>query len=713
MIFSRPALGSFYTKQSPRAIFVRVVLPNSTATASSKLTSHYTRAFSKLVADAATASSTTSVTGGSASSSSTTSNIISPITIDNSHENKAKSYLTNKVAFKSTSTTAGGASTAVIKATPTATSNDDEDTETEAATTTVKKSKPWMMDLGLPSLVPEWKKMFSSETLFSDVSAGITVGCIAVPLSLAIAVASGVPAEVGLVTAAVSGVAGGLMGGTTLAVTGPAAAISLLVVGAVSQHGLEALPFITLACGGLQLASGVTRLGVAAKLVPISVIAGFTTGVGIMILSGQLPKAMGLVAPAGMNPIEVVGFIGENLSSINPAAAALAIGTSAAMMTLPKIHPKMPSALMAVGGATVATHALGLDVTLIGSIPSGLDAFQFGIPVMPSLEALPSLSATVLLIYAMTSAESLLSCAALEKMKKTTYKHNPDQELIGQGIANVGSAMFMGMPVTSVIARSSLNVRAGAESRLPSLVQSAFVFSSVAFLSSTISMIPMPALSGMLITTGMGMLNPAEFKHCYAVQKSDVAPFITTIGGMIAFGLAEGIGIGCLSALALNYNYGKLTVTEAQFPLIVEDDDDSALDLDKSLTLWKLNGPINFKAMFEIDNLMDRIAERRETGTEPMDDIVLDMHGVTSVEFTGVEELCNRLIEFADDGAPVQLVNCHDNFKSAMDQCDPSGRIARFSDPSDWLEVSTHATLDPDMYPNVVSGGAQTDSVKA
>ncbi|KAL3924567.1 MAG: hypothetical protein SGARI_006010, partial [Bacillariaceae sp.] len=237
---------------------------------------------------------------------------------------------------------------------------------------------PW--DLGITSLLPEWKRMFSKETLFTDISAGLTVGCIAVPLSLAIALASGVPAEVGLVTAAVSGVAGGLLGGTTLAVTGPAAAISLLVVGAVQAHGLEALPVITLGCGALQMASGMTKLGVVAKLVPVSVIAGFTTGVGTLILTGQLPKALGMTAPAGMNPIELMGFIGENAAAINPSAAALAVGTSAAMFMLPKIHAKMPSALVAVGGATLATHAFGLDVSLIGNIPSGLEAFQFGLP---------------------------------------------------------------------------------------------------------------------------------------------------------------------------------------------------------------------------------------------------------------------------------------------------------------------------------------------
>jgi len=591
--------------------------------------------------------------------------------------------------------------------------------------------------LGIKTMVPEWKHMFNKDTLFTDISAGLTVGCVAVPLSLAIALASGVPAEVGLVTAAVSGVAGGLMGGTTLAVTGPAAAISLLVVGAVEQHGLEALPVITLGCGALQLASGVSKLGVVAKLCPVSVIAGFTTGVGTLILTNQLPKALGMTAPTGLNPVELLGFIGGHMAEhANPASAAVAAGTAAAMFLLPKVHPKMPSALVAVGGATIATHAFGLDVSLIGTIPSGIEAFQFGMPSMPPVDAMPSLAASTFLIYSMTSVESLLSCAALEKMKKTTYKHNPDQELIGQGLSNIGAAMFMGMPVTSVIARSSLNARLNASTRLPALVQAGFVFSSVVFMSSTIATIPMPALSGVLITTGMGMLNPSEFKHCYAVQKSDAIPFAATIAGMVSMGLAEGIGIGCVTAVGMNmYQTHALNSAASSsaaqtdtkmkaFELIQlpsgseknEADNDMIwqsrcgtqlpMQLDargmhtmtaksgektfsdseqlKTIqmmdpaknTVWQLNGPINFLSMYEIDNMIKKME-----GQDKTEAIVVDMQNVTMVEFTGVEELVTRLIETSDDHGecPIQMVNLTEDIEKALDQCDTTGRISRIS----------------------------------
>ena len=175
-----------------------------------------------------------------------------------------------------------------------------------------------------------------------------------------------------------------------------------------------------------------------------------------MILAGQLPKALDLTVPAGLNTVEVVSAVVSGLGSASPAACALALGVVATMQLSPLIHPKIPSALVAVGGATAVTQFGGLSATTIGALPSGLDAFTLCMPVVPSLEALPSLGGTIMIIYALTSAESLLSCTALDKLRPTSYKHNPDQELIGQGLANMTSAASAGMPVTAVIARSSL-----------------------------------------------------------------------------------------------------------------------------------------------------------------------------------------------------------------------------------------------------------------
>jgi len=528
------------------------------------------------------------------------------------------------------------------------------------------------MDLGIPSLVPEWRKMFSSETLVLDVAAGLTVGCIAVPLSLAIAVASGVPAEVGLVSAAVAGVAGGMLGGTTLAITGPAAAISLLVCEAVQTHGLSALPFITLCCGALQLLTGISRGGVVTKFVPASVISGFTTGIGMMILTGQLPKALGLTVPGGLNTLEIFQAVGERVSDINPAALTLALGTSGAMLLLPKLHPKIPSALLAVGGATAAATALGLNVAKIGALPSGMAAFQLSALVLPPIESLPALCSTIALIYAMTSVETLLSCSALDKMRPTVYKYNADQELIGQGVANMASAAFMGMPVTAVIARSSLNVKLKANTRLPSLVQAGFVFSSVAFFSDYMATVPMAALSGVLITSGISMLNPPELKHCLSVDRRDMLPYLATTAGMLTVGMAEGIGLGCVTAGAMAL-VPLLSAARMRFRPVVfapdaterlhlTDKHGQQLQIEPATPLWQLAGPLNFLSMLSIDELAGQI-EKREG------DVIVDMQHVESVEFTGGEELINRLIEAAGD-RKVHLVNCSEQLEAALNECD-------------------------------------------
>lgn len=408
-----------------------------------------------------------------------------------------------------------------------------------------------LWDLGLRSLVPEWKRMFGRETLVTDITAGLTVGCVAIPLSLAIAVASGVPPEVGLVSAAVAGVAGGLMGGTTLAITGPAAAISLLVCEAVSHHGLSSLPFITLVCGVMQLATGILRKGGIASYVPESVVAGFNTGIGMMILTGQLPKALDVSVPAGLSTFEVFSAISTNIGNMNPAALAMSVGVVSAMHLLPKVHPKIPSALIAVGGGTAAYHLLGLKMSTIGALPSGLEAFQMWSFALPAADSYASIGVTIMLIYAMTSAESLLSCHVIDKARPTMYKHNPDQELIGQGLANMTSAAFMGMPVTAVIARSSLNIKLQAHTRMPSMVQSAFVFGSLTMYSSAIATIPLSALAGVLITSGAGMLKGGpELKNSLAEDKHNVVPYLVTTASMLTFGMAEGIALGCTSALA-------------------------------------------------------------------------------------------------------------------------------------------------------------------
>jgi len=286
--------------------------------------------------------------------------------------------------------------------------------------------------------------------------------------------------------------------------------------------------------------------------------------------------------------------------------------------------------------------------------------------------------------------------------------------LIGQGLANVGAGLFMGMPVTSVIARSSLNARVGARTRLPALIQAGFVIGSIAFASSSIAMIPMPALSGMLIFTGANMLYPTEFNYCYSVDKFTTLPYFTTVAGMLSMGLAEGIGIGCVTGLGLviqknmevrvkmkvqkrsgyyavtgrtgpsgtdsglsqdfcpinKLKEGKMVCQQPGVPTIVT----HPLLVNHTTTVYQIRGPVNFLSMFEIDSMAEDIKERSNSD----DPIVLDLRYVTSLDFTGVEELVGRVIEEAG-GAEIKSVTCRDDINRVMDRVDKEQRISRFS----------------------------------
>jgi MFS superfamily sulfate permease-like transporter len=269
-------------------------------------------------------------------------------------------------------------------------------------------------------------------------------------------------------------------------------------------------------------------------------------------------------------------------------------------------------------------------------------------------------------------------------------------------MANVGAGLFMGMPVTSVIARSSLNARAGALTRLPALVQSGFVFGSIVFASSSIAMIPMPALSGMLIFTGANMLYPPEFNSCYAVEKFTTLPYFTTVAGLLSLGLAEGVGIGCVTALGLAVHKNmelrvKMQVLETSGNFAVKGKiTDSPLTAEgramvcqktgvpttvtrpllikPTSTVYQVRGPINFLSMFEIDEMVEDIKERSNS----KDPIVLDFRHVTSLDFTGVEELVGRVIEVAD-GAEVHTVTRRDDINNTVDKVDKAKSISRFS----------------------------------
>jgi carbonic anhydrase len=464
--------------------------------------------------------------------------------------------------------------------------------------------------------------MFRPAELRSDVVSGISVALLAVPLSLAIALASGVPPAAGLASAIVAGIVASLFGGTPLAVTGPAAAMAVLVMNVVEHHGLGGLLVITLAAGLLQIVVGALGFGRSARLVPMPVIEGFTAGIGAIILVGQLPRALGLAPPDESHVVDVITHISELIHETRPASLGICLAALGICFAAPRIHPRVPGPLLAVLLPSAAASLLGLEIERVASIPRTL-SFAW-----PSFDLdFASLVSPIFMVFALASLESLLSAAAVDKLARGA-RHDPDQEFIGQGLANIGSALFGGIPVTGVIARSALNVQAGAKTRRSALFHALLVLIMVLFLAPLLHAIPVAALAGVLMSVALRMLNPKPLIMLYKNARTDALVYAVTFVVMVALDLLEGVQWGLAAALGI----GALLTSRGRTKLHRFE----AAGVHRVV----LSGPQTFLAAIKFDELRSEIANVNK-GTV----VILDLSAVPMVDASGAEAL-NELASY-------------------------------------------------------------------
>lgn len=517
---------------------------------------------------------------------------------------------------------------------------------------------------GLSTLIPEWKLMFSRENISSDLMAGLTVGCVAMPLSLAIALASGVSPEVGLVSAIVGGSIACLLGGAPLGVTGPSLATTVLLSSVAATQGISALVFVTLVTGGLQVLSGALKLGRLVQFVPQPVISGFTAGVGGVMLVGQLPRVMGIAGPSSPGLMEMGSHVLAQLSHVNPASVGLSIGTLAATLILPKIFPKVPASLVAVVGAAALNFTLGLGAPVIGSISASFP--MPSIPSMPDVDTMYSLVGASLTLYGLTSLESLLSGSAADKIDKSDLrKHEPNVELVGQGLSNMAVACFGGIPVTGAIARTSLNINAGAKTRRASLFHIALLGAGFA-MSPVVGMIPMAALSGILLSVAFKLLNPKELKFLSAVSYREVLPLATTFAAVLASDLVTGVQVGLVTA-------GVLQITRKNSPQILsfsaQGDDDQR---------FILSGDVTFISASRITSLQEQIEAVTMSEEKP---ITIDFKNVKEFDATAGEmivDMITYLQEMGHTPKTLRIVGLSRECKRILILCDSRDVVSKF-----------------------------------
>ncbi|MDX1882375.1 SulP family inorganic anion transporter [Mycolicibacterium sp. 120270] len=479
-----------------------------------------------------------------------------------------------------------------------------------------------------------------------DVLAGITVGVVALPLALAFGISSGVGAAAGLVTAVVAGLVAAVFGGSHVQVSGPTGAMAVVLAPIVADHGLGSIALVTVLAGLLVLAAGATGLGRAVTFIPWPVIEGFTLGIAAIIFLQQVPAAFGQESPAGARTVFAAWHVVTHADWARAVTTlAVVVFIAICMVALPRLHRGIPASLTAVALATVAVVAVGLPVATIGSLPSHLPS-----PVLPHLEigAMRTLIGAALTIAALAAIESLLSARVAATMAPTG-PYDPDRELVGQGLASVASGVFGGMPATGAIARTAVNVRSGARTRLSAITHSLVLLAVVYLATGPVSRIPLSALAGVLMVTSFRMISAGTIRKILRSTRSDALTFVLTALITVCFDLIEAVEIGIVVAafFALRSVARRSSVTREDLPT-------PARPGDEQIALLRLDGAMFFGVAERISNaIVD--ADHPHTSV-----VIIRMSQLGMLDATGAHTLAQICTELEARGITVIIKGVRD-----------------------------------------------------
>lgn len=464
-----------------------------------------------------------------------------------------------------------------------------------------------------------------------DILAGATVGVVALPLALAFGISSGVGATAGLITAVVAGLVAAVFGGSHVQVSGPTGAMAVVLAPIVALHGIGSIALVTVLAGIIVLTMGITGLGRAVTFIPWPVIEGFTLGIAMVIFLQQIPAAFGASAPAGERTVAAAWTVIADADWRSAALTLAVVGfVAVVMLVMPLLHRAIPESLAAVVAATVLVSALGVHVATIGALPSHLPT-----PVMPhaDIRALHSLIGAAVAIAALAAIESLLSARVAATMSPTG-PYDPDRELVGQGLASMAAGAFGGMPATGAIARTAVNVRSGARTRVAAIVHSLLLLGVVYLATGPVSAIPLSALAGVLIVTSFRMISVKTMRQVLRSTRSDAVTFVLTAVVTVCFDLIEAVEIGILFAafFALRVVARRSSVVREQLP-------DPQLPGDDRIALLRLDGAMFFGAAERISNAIAD-ADHHDVSV-----VIIRMSQVGMLDATGA----HTLVEIAEE----------------------------------------------------------------
>ena len=477
-----------------------------------------------------------------------------------------------------------------------------------------------------------------------DLVAGLTVGIVALPLALAFSVATGVGAAPGLITAAVAGAVAAVFGGSNLQVSGPTGAMTVVLIPLVNAHGSSVIYPVAVLAGAVVVLAAALRLGRLLAYIPWPVVEGFTIGIAVVIAAQQVPNALGVPKPDIENAtgaaVVAAGRFADHPHWAVLALLACSIGLTAG---LPRLHRSLPASLISVAAVTVVAESAHLRADRIGALPSSLP-----VPSLPSLSGTGTLLGPALIVAFLASLESLLSARVADGMSDVA-RHNPDRELFGQGLANIASGICGGMPATGAIARTAVNARTGAATRVAALTHALFIAVVVYAASAWVGRIPLVALAGVLLVTAWRMVERHNVRAVLFSTRTDALVLVLTAGGTIAFDLIKAVEAGIAAAVVLTLARLARTAQAVPAPLALHEVDtevEHAL-LSEHVLTYRIDGPLFFGVSSRF------LAEL--TSNADVRVVILRMSSMVMLDATGARALGEIVERLADRGITVLM----------------------------------------------------------
>lgn len=491
------------------------------------------------------------------------------------------------------------------------------------------------------------------------------VGLVALPLALGFGVSSGLGAGAGLVTAIVAGALAAVFGGSRVQVSGPTGAMTVVLVPIIATHGANGVLVVGLMAGLILIGLGYAGAGRMIRYVPIPVVEGFTFGIAVIIGLQQVPAALGVSVDAEKVLSLAALASMEWWNSPDWQTLGITAGVVIGILGLTRVRATVPWSLVLVAAATAANYWWGWGAATIGAIPTGLPT-----PALPRvpLADLDSLLLPAIAVAALAALESLLSATVADGMR-VGERHDSDRELVGQGIANLAAPLFGGIPATAAIARTAVNVRAGASSRLAALTHAGILLVVVLLAATVVGEIPMAALAGVLIATAIQMIKVSSLAVLLRATRGDAFVLVITAVATIVFDLVTAVILGLIVAgfVALRQTARSARLDEVPLPPIDHTDEETSL-LDEHIIVYRIDGPLFFAAAHDFLLELSEVSNVRV--------VILRMSRITTIDATGASVLADTIHRLEGRGISVLLSRVQAHHERVLSELGVFQRLA-------------------------------------